>query len=430
MRPIDLLALAFALTALSCTEDVDVVVPQNPEFVLPAAAQPIPYSIRPVIAGVYRVSAGNEVFGDFVVLKWSYVADGPDTTHYLSIFSGKEVAYFVLQGGVANGAFFFSGYWRRMTTTETGSAFLTIRPDSGGSNLYLKTPIAIRDSLMIGGVFTVGDSPARRPIVLLYQRPLSAAHPLGVIAHRAGGRSSDLLPVTENTVEMALYAERFGATGIEIDVRLTSDGIPILYHDENLNLRINEKNGLVGAVESYSYTQLQTFVRLIHGEKIPTLREVLDAVLYKTNLRFVWLDMKSGRPSMAIVRQIQREYLLKAAAEAAKGRRNQLFIGIGLPTEEKVEEFLTLPDWASAPALCELSLDDVRRTGAEVWAPRWTLGVQSAEVAQMHAEGRKAFVWTLDVPAYVAQFVATGDFDAILSNYPSIVAFSHYVQQP
>jgi glycerophosphoryl diester phosphodiesterase len=430
MRALGTIMGVLALTALSCTEAVDVVVPQNQEFALPTGTQPIPYIIRPVIAGIYRVASGNEMFGDFVVLKWSYVANGADTTHYLSIFSGKEVTYFILEGGVKNNVFCFSGYWRRMTTTETGSALLAIQPGAGGENLWLQTPRAIRDSLVIEGSFSIGESSSRRAISLVYQRPLYAARSLGVIAHRAGGRSSDLLPVTENTVEMVLYAERFGATGIEIDVRLTSDGIPILYHDENLNLRINEKNGLVGAVEAYSYEQLQTFVRLIHGERIPTLREVLDAVLYRTNLRFVWLDMKSARPSMQIVRNLQREFLQKAAVEVGKGRRNPLFIGIGLPTEEKVAEFLTLPDWASAPALCELSLDDVRRTGAAAWAPRWTLGTQLAEVAQMHAEDRKVFVWTLDVPAYVAQYIDSGDFDAILSNYPSIVAYYHYVRQP
>jgi glycerophosphoryl diester phosphodiesterase len=107
-----------------------------------------------------------------------------------------------------------------------------------------------------------------------------------------------------------------------------------------------------------------------------------------------------------------------------------LVILLGLPTEDKVNEFLQLPGYSTVPSLCELSLDDVRRTGAIVWAPRWTLGTQPAEVAQMHAEGRRVFVWTLDLPAYVAEFMRAGDFDGIVSNYPSIVAFAHYVRQP
>jgi glycerophosphoryl diester phosphodiesterase len=127
----------------------------------------------------------------------------------------------------------------------------------------------------------------------------------------------------------------------------------------------------------------------------------------------VWLDMKSSRPSMSIVRAIQRAAMAKANAQSAAGRRNPLVILIGLPDEAKADEFLTLPDHAEAPALCELDMNQVRRTGAAVWAPRWTLGTQPAEVAQMHAEGKKVVVWTLDVPQYIAQYVGQGDLDGV-----------------
>jgi glycerophosphoryl diester phosphodiesterase len=254
--------------------------------------------------------------------------------------------------------------------------------------------------------------------------------PFAILAHRAGGRNSDLLPASENTVAMALMAERFGATGIEIDVKLTSDGIPILYHDENLNLRLNEKNGLVGSVESYTYLQLQTFVRLTHGESIPTLVEMLHAVITQTNLRVVWLDFKSEKPSMGPVRVVQRAAMAKANAQAAAGKRNPLVILIGLPTEEKADEFVTLPDYQDAPALCELDLNQARRTGALVWAPRWTLGTQPDAVAQMHAENRNVIVWTLDAGQYIQQFLQSGIIDGILSNYPSLVAYQYYVRPP
>jgi glycerophosphoryl diester phosphodiesterase len=140
--------------------------------------------------------------------------------------------------------------------------------------------------------------------------------------------------------------------------------------------------------------------------------------------------MKSARPSMGAVRAIQRAAMARANIQALAGRRNPLVILIGLPDEEKADEFMTLPDHADAPAICEVSPDQVRRTGAAVWAPRWTLGTQPAEVAQMHAEGRKVVVWTLDVPQYIAQFVQEGNLDGLLSNYPSSVAFTYLVKPP
>jgi glycerophosphoryl diester phosphodiesterase len=46
----------------------------------------------------------------------------------------------------------------------------------------------------------------------------------------------------------------------------------------------------------------------------------------------------------------------------------------------------------------------------------------------MQAEGRRAFVWTLDVDRYISTFVTEGEFDGILTNYPTLVAYYHYVR--
>lgn len=430
MRALTHILIVLPLLFAACTQDDGIVMPSDPSYTLPAGTTSLTAGTRHALEGVYAVADAGKTFGDYVVLRWSYVADGADTTHYLSMFAGREVSYFVLQGGRKDSTLHFAGYWRKMTSFQTGNAAFTILPPDGAASLTGASPRAQRDTLTIRGRFDTGNGSGEQAITLRYVRPVIISRPFAVIAHRAGGRNSDMLPASENTVAMALMAERFGATGIEIDVRLTSDGIPIIYHDDNLNLRLNEKNGLVGPVESYSYLQLQTFVRLIHGESIPTLREMLEAVIDRTNLRLVWLDMKSAQPSMSIVRAIQRAAMAKANAQYATGRRNPLVILIGLPDEAKADEFLTLPDHAEAPALCELDMDQVRRTGAAVWAPRWTLGTQPAEVAQMHAEGKKAVTWTLDVPQYISQFVTQGDFDGILSNYPSSVAFTYYIRPP
>jgi glycerophosphoryl diester phosphodiesterase len=415
---------------LSCAPEDSIVVPSDASYALPAGILPLTPATRRAIEGVYQVIDNAKVFGEYVVLRWSYVADGSDTTHYLSMFAGREVSYFILQGGRRDSTLLFSGYWRKMTSFQTGNAAFAIKASEGGRSLTGAVPRPQRDTLAFTGKFNASDGGGDQTLTLRYVRPLYVTTPFAAIAHRGGGRNSDMLPASENTVAMILLAERFGASGVEIDVRMTSDNVPILFHDENLTLRLNIKNGLVGPVESYSYVQLQTFVRLLHDETIPTLREVLDAVVDKTNLRFVWLDMKSGRASMSAVRTLQRIAMARANIQAAAGRRNPLVILIGLPDQEKADEFMTLADHAEAPAICEISPEEVRRTGAAVWAPRWTLGTQPSEVAQMHAEGRKVVVWTLDVPQYIAQFVQQGDLDGILSNYPSSVAFTYLVKPP
>lgn len=424
------IALAVLLLFASCAPEDTVLVPDDTSYELPPGTVPLAPASRKILEGVYQVLDNVKPFGEYLVLRWSYVADGADTTHYLSMFGGREVSYFILEAGRSDSTVHLSGYWRKMTSFQTGNASFSITPANGGRTITASLPRAQRDTLTITGRYDTGSGTDGQPMTLRYVRPLYATTPFAIIGHRAGGRNSDMLPASENTVAMALLAERLGANGIEIDVRMTTDNVPILFHDENLNLRLNIKNGLVGPVESYSYAQLQMFVRLLHGETIPTLKEVLDAVIDRTNLRIVWLDMKSARPSMAAVRAVQRAAMARANAQAALGKRNPLVILIGLPDEEKVEEYMTLPDRSEAYAICELGLDQVRRTAANVWAPRWTMGTPAADIAQMHAEGRKVLVWTLDVPQYISQFIQQGDLDGILSNYPSSVAFMYFVRPP
>lgn len=243
------------------------------------------------------------------------------------------------------------------------------------------------------------------------------------MSHRSGGRTSDLLPFSENSIGIIKKTAEFGSTGIEIDVRLTKDGVPILYHDNTLNTREVQKSGLLGPIENYTFEQLSTFVRLKDGEKIPTLRDALKTVVFQTPLSFVWLDTKYTG-SIIEVRAIQKEYLEIAAAA---GR--QLEIVIGLPTDDAYNEFLKLPQYQSVPSLSEQSPELVQNINARVWAPRFTLGTQNELVKQVHAKGKLAFVWTLDVPGYIQRFINEGHFDAILSNYPSCVAYYYYVYQ-
>jgi glycerophosphoryl diester phosphodiesterase len=423
MKARTLFLLLVALVAAGCSQDAEVVVPDdNSEFFM-AETRPVSARARAALEGVYRVVAGGAVFGQTAVLKWSGSPQGSDTTFTLSIFGERDVSYCILQAGTLDSVFFFTGYWRKMVNTETGIAHLTILGGNGGKLLFSPSPVVGKDSIVItGGWGNEGESPAQ-PMRLVYERPLYRGVALDIIAHRGGGRTSDLLPVSENSVEMILFTERLGSTGVEIDVALTKDGVPILYHDTNVNLRLTRKSGLVGPIDQYTYAQVQTFVRLIHGERVPTLREALDAVLYRTSLRVVWLDNKPTA-SLSVLQEIQKEYLARAASA---GRTLEIYIG--LPSQDKVDEFLRLPDYANTPSLCELGVDKAREVNARVWAPRWTEGTQNDLVAQMQAEGRKAYVWTLDQPSYIQEFLANGRFNGILSNYVPSVAYYHYVRQ-
>ena len=247
-----------------------------------------------------------------------------------------------------------------------------------------------------------------------------------IVGHRGGGRTSDRLPVSENSIPMVAFTGNLGSSGIEIDIRMTKDKVPVLYHDEDINIRLTVKGPINGEIKDFTYAQLFTFVRLIRGERIPKLEEALKYVVDSTDLKFVWLDMKEdNREFVETVVSIQKASLTRA--QAIPGR--QLEILMGVPTENLSNVIKTFPDFELIPTLSELTTDNARDLGSRAWAPRWTQGTQNDLVDQIHAEGRIALCWTIDVAAFIQQYLQEGHFDGLLSNYPSLVAYYYYMRE-
>jgi glycerophosphoryl diester phosphodiesterase len=63
-----------------------------------------------------------------------------------------------------------------------------------------------------------------------------------------------------------------------------------------------------------------------------------------------------------------------------------------------------------------------------VWAPLWSTGTNPSDNATARSDGRRVFVWTLDDPLFVQQYVQGGQYDGILTDYPTIVAYNRYVR--
>ena len=110
-----------------------------------------------------------------------------------------------------------------------------------------------------------------------------------VFAHRG---ASGYAP--ENTLEAFALAIRQGADGIELDVQLSSDGIPVVIHDETID-RVTDKTGYV---KDYTLQELKELTVLkdrfpaYNQSKIPTLKEVLEAV--KPSGIQVNIELKTG----------------------------------------------------------------------------------------------------------------------------------------
>ncbi len=86
-----------------------------------------------------------------------------------------------------------------------------------------------------------------------------------IVAHRG---ASAYAP--ENTLKAFELAEEMGANAIELDVRLSKDGVPVVIHDPVVSRVSNAK----GKVNSFSFKELKKLK--IGAGQIPSLKEVIE----------------------------------------------------------------------------------------------------------------------------------------------------------
>ncbi|MEU6160801.1 glycerophosphodiester phosphodiesterase [Streptomyces sp. NPDC047130] len=218
------------------------------------------------------------------------------------------------------------------------------------------------------------------------------ARPLIAVAHRG-----DPYRHRENTVPSLRSALERGADAVEVDVRLTRDGVPVLLHDRTLE----RLWGLDRPVASLTAAEL----RDLTGERVPTLARALEA----TAGRRVLLDLPgdvAGRPggpdrvleTVRLARAEERVYWSGAAATL-------LAVRAASPSAE-----LALTWTTSAPPRPAL-LAAVR--------PRWLnyrFGLLTGDlVARLHADGYLVSAWTADTRRSMRRLAAAG-VDAVTTN--------------
>ena len=406
---------SFLLFLISCIKDYDVPVPSNGSDSIMDQTHPLETASKLLMEGIYKVTSVSGRFGDYMVLKWNRTS--------LS-FACNNGIYFIMDAGQLDSLVYLEGYWRDGYGDPTGLCNMSISASEGGSMVISGK---VTQDIIIIGNFGEGNDLPDKGLTLEFLRPFSDKvknMKFNILGHRGGGRTSDHLPVSENSIEMINFTEKLGSTGIEVDVRLTNDSVAFLYHDNDINTRLTKKGPLAGPVSKYSWFQLLSFVRLIHGEKIPTLEDALNFVIDSTQLTLVYLDIKESKSAMPVFIPIQQRILKRA-----KDRGRDLTVVIGIPSATVMDDFMSYPRYQDVPSLCELTVEDVRKINSRVWAPRWTLGTQNELVQQMHNEGRVVICWTIDNPAWIEDYLYNGLFDGLLTNFPFVVSHYHYIQQ-
>lgn len=121
-----------------------------------------------------------------------------------------------------------------------------------------------------------------------------------IFAHRG-------LPVkfAENSLEGFRYAAKHGAEGVEFDVHMTKDKVPVVMHDEEID-RTTDGSGYI---KDYTLNEIRKF-HLKNGEPVPMLRELFE-ILQDKDL-YINLEFKTNKIHdkgiEAIVLALVKEY--------------------------------------------------------------------------------------------------------------------------
>lgn len=159
-----------------------------------------------------------------------------------------------------------------------------------------------------------------------------------VFAHRGASNTAP-----ENTLAAIRLAATLGADGVEIDVRLTKDGVPVLMHDSSVDRTTNG----TGNVRDLTLKQIRTLdagqKKSPHfkGEQVPTLKDALK-LCAQLDLRVV-IDIKPDKGK----EQAQTERIIRVADNNWPAGKNPPTINTEiikvLETAQRVK-----PDWPRA----------------------------------------------------------------------------------
>ena len=228
---------------------------------------------------------------------------------------------------------------------------------------------------------------------------------LKVLAHRGGAEESN-----ENTLESFDYSQSLGCEFIETDVQVSSDGIPYIFHDDDLK-RVLNKSIRFDSLSSNEIDELNIF----NTHKIPKLSE---ALLKFPNLCFQ-IDFKTDEvvmPALDVIKNMNAFDRVCIASFNSKRLQNvrslypDLCISMG-PNEV----FKTLA--------ASLNLYKGEIPGDCLQIPMSYYGIKIVSkrfVDFVHSRGLKIMIWTInDIKTF--KYLINLEVDGIITDKPKLL---------
>lgn len=252
--------------------------------------------------------------------------------------------------------------------------------------------------------------------------PVHYSSPL-IIGHRGAAAVAP-----ENTLVSFKRALKDGADGIEFDVRLASDGVPVVIHDDDLR-RTARREGKVAHFSSAELNSMDagTWFNLRYPAKacaeyalanVPTLEEILHTFSQSATLFYV--EMKCATlESNALAAQVAKLIRAYSLTERTVVESFNL---------DSIREIKRIDASIQTAALFDRSLahpvpskrkiiERATRCRANEIALHYTLTTRRfAEDAR--ARGMKTVVWTVDRPAWIERARRYG-LHAVITNDPA-----------
>lgn len=253
------------------------------------------------------------------------------------------------------------------------------------------------------------------------QNPMTP-HPL-ILGHRG---SSAIAP--ENTLAAFSQALLDGADGIEFDVRLSRDGVPVVIHDATLKRtgRIDQPVSELTAAQLQQidvgswFAERRQTTQTFAGEKLPSLAQVFE--LFAANSGVLYIEMKcdadEGPALAAEVVRLSRESQMTDRVVVASFDLSAILkvkkIDSEIRTAALFEPRLSRPiSTVRRLKMVDAALD----VGADEIALHHTLaGPRVIEKASR--QGLEIVVWTVDEPAWISRARSLG-VKALIANDPA-----------
>jgi glycerophosphoryl diester phosphodiesterase len=250
-----------------------------------------------------------------------------------------------------------------------------------------------------------------------------------IIGHRG---ASALAP--ENTLAAFRRALEDGAAGVELDVRLAKDGVPVVIHDATLR-RTGLREGVVARMTSgelgrtdvgswFNRTQPSLARAEYSRQPLPTLAQVFD--LFKKRAGVLYVEMKTDKAEHTYVD------LAGSVAQLIDGHRLRsrvIVVSFNLKAIARIKE---INSSVAAGALFEPRRNPVKilrkhpmiTAALECGADQILLHrlIATQRLVALAAENDlRPVVWTVDEPKWMGRRAGFG-IHAVITNQPALMA--------